>query len=104
MGRVVTAIVFGLCALTGLSWYAAQLMPDILMLAFVLAFAVLAFQSRECGHTGCHRALARRRYQRPHRKSESICSRDRDTTRRTFARRLARVLLRVITTRSDGIE
>ena len=40
---LVTAIVFGLCALTGLSWYAAQLMPDILMPAFVLAFAVLAF-------------------------------------------------------------
>ena len=40
-----TATVFGLCALTGLSWYAAQLMPDILVPAFVLAFAMLAFHA-----------------------------------------------------------
>jgi len=40
-----TAIVIGLCASTGLSWYAAQLMPDILVSAFVLAFAMLAFHA-----------------------------------------------------------
>jgi hypothetical protein len=40
-----TAIVFGLCALTGLSWYATQLMPDILVPAFVLAFAMLTFHA-----------------------------------------------------------
>ena len=36
-----TAIVIGLCAMTGVSWYAAQLMPDILVPALVLAFAML---------------------------------------------------------------
>ena len=36
-----TAIVIGLCALTGLSWYTAQLMPDIMVPALVLAFAML---------------------------------------------------------------
>jgi hypothetical protein len=40
-----SAILFGLCALTGLSWYAAQLMPDILVPAFVLALALLAFHA-----------------------------------------------------------
>jgi len=39
------AIVIGLCASTGLSWYAAQLMPDILVSAFVFAFAMLAFHA-----------------------------------------------------------
>ena len=36
-----TAIVIGVCALTGLPWYTAQLMPDILVPALVLAFAML---------------------------------------------------------------
>lgn len=38
-----SAIVIGLCAMTGLSWYTAQLMPDILASACVLALAILAF-------------------------------------------------------------
>lgn len=40
-----TAIVIGLCALTGVSWYAAQLMPDILVPALVLAFAMLGLHA-----------------------------------------------------------
>jgi hypothetical protein len=40
-----SAIVIGLCALTSLSWYAAQLMPDILVPTFVLAFGLLAFHA-----------------------------------------------------------
>jgi len=40
------AIVIGLCAVTGVSWYTAQLMPDILLSAFVLSFAILAFHAQ----------------------------------------------------------
>ena len=40
-----TAIVAGLCALTSLPWYAAQLMPDILVPTSVLALALLAFHA-----------------------------------------------------------
>jgi hypothetical protein len=39
------AIVAGLCALTSLPWYAAQLMPDILLPVFVLSAALLAFHA-----------------------------------------------------------
>jgi hypothetical protein len=41
------AIMAGLCALTGLPWYAAQLMPDILVPAAVLAVALLAFYAED---------------------------------------------------------
>jgi hypothetical protein len=40
-----SVIVIGLCTLTGLPWYAAQLMPDIMAAAFVLAIAMLAFHA-----------------------------------------------------------
>lgn len=47
-GPLLTAtVVAGLCALTGISWYAAQLMPDILVPAAVLALYLLAFRARE---------------------------------------------------------
>lgn len=51
-GRVglTAAIVIGLCALTGLPWYAAQLMPDILVPAGVLALALLAFRANALRH------------------------------------------------------
>jgi hypothetical protein len=39
------AVVATLCACTGLPWYAAQLMPDILVPAAVLAVALLAFHA-----------------------------------------------------------
>jgi hypothetical protein len=42
-----TALVIGLCALTGLSWYASQLTPDILVSVFVLALAMLAFHAQD---------------------------------------------------------
>jgi hypothetical protein len=38
-------VVIGICAFTGLPWYTAQLMPDILVSAFVLAIAMLAFHA-----------------------------------------------------------
>lgn len=38
-----TAIVIGLCMLTGLPWYAAQLMPDVLVPVAVVAITLLAF-------------------------------------------------------------
>jgi hypothetical protein len=37
-----TAIIAGLCVFTGLPWYTAQLMPDILVAMFVLGTALLA--------------------------------------------------------------
>ncbi|MEI8153590.1 MAG: hypothetical protein WCG92_18655 [Hyphomicrobiales bacterium] len=40
-----TALVLLLCALTGLPWYTAQLMPDILLPASVMALAMLAFHA-----------------------------------------------------------
>ncbi len=42
-----TAIVLGLCVFTGLPWYAAQLMPDILGPAAMLAFALLALHAQD---------------------------------------------------------
>jgi hypothetical protein len=39
------AILVGLCIFTGLPWYAAQLMPDILLPIFVLGMALLAFHA-----------------------------------------------------------
>lgn len=43
---VMTALVLGLCGISGVSWYASQLMPDILVPAAVLAMALLAFGAR----------------------------------------------------------
>jgi hypothetical protein len=40
-----TAILAGLCAVTGLPWYTAQLMPDILVPIAVLGIALLAFHA-----------------------------------------------------------
>jgi hypothetical protein len=39
-------VVLWLCVLTGLPWYTAQLMPDILVPAGVLSLALLAFRAR----------------------------------------------------------
>jgi len=39
-----TVVVIGLCVLTGLPWYAAQLLPDILVPVAVLSLHLLAFQ------------------------------------------------------------
>ncbi len=40
-----TAILAGLCVFTGLPWYVAQLMPDILVPIFVLGITLLAFHA-----------------------------------------------------------
>lgn len=42
--RLAVAITLALCVLTGLPWYAAQLMPDIFVPAAVLALHLLAFR------------------------------------------------------------
>lgn len=42
-----TGILAGLCVFTGLPWYTAQLMPDILVPACVVSVALLAFSAAE---------------------------------------------------------